>query len=319
VAVHPVTITIAPYAPDQAAAWDAFVERSPNGLMLFRRGYMDYHADRFADASLWLEADGRPIAVLPACRAGEDAVASHAGLTFGGLVLAPEARIATVVDAVAALRDHARASGLRSLRYKQVPAFLADPVASPDTYALHRAGAAVVRVEPNFVVDLAARPPVQDRRRRSARRAERAGVEILASDDLTAFWRDVLEPVLGERHGVRPVHDAAEIELLRARFPAEITLRAAFLDGAMVAGTVLYRYGTVVHSQYIAAADAGRETGALDLLFLTLLDELAPPVRFLSFGIASEDGGAVLNDGLAAWKEGFGARSLPHLVYELLP
>jgi hypothetical protein len=42
-------------------------------------------------------------------------------------------------------------------------------------------------------------------------------------------------------------------------------------------------------------------------------------VRFLSFGIASEDGGAVLNDGLAAWKEGFGARSLPHVVYELLP
>ena len=48
-AVHPVTITIAPYAPDQAARWDAFVERSPNGLMLFQRGYMDYHADRFAE------------------------------------------------------------------------------------------------------------------------------------------------------------------------------------------------------------------------------------------------------------------------------
>ena len=318
-AVHPVTITIAPYAPDQAARWDAFVERSPNGLMLFRRGYMDYHAARFEDASLWLEADGRPIAVLPACRAGDDAVVSHAGLTFGGLVLAPEARIATIVDALAALRDHARASGLRSLVYKQVPAFLTDPLASPDTYALHRAGAAVIRVEPNFVVDLGARPPVQDRRRRSARRAERAGVEIRPSDDLVGFWRDVLEPVLAERHGARPVHDAAEMALLRSRFGDDIALRAAFLDGTMVAGTVLYRHRHAIHSQYIAAADAGRESGALDLLFLTLLDELAPPVRFLSFGIASEEGGAVLNDGLAAWKEGFGARSLPHLVYELLP
>jgi hypothetical protein len=319
VAVHPVTITISPYAPEQAAAWDAFVERSPNGLLLFRRGYMDYHADRFADASLWLASDGRPLAVLPAARAGDDAVCSHPGLTFGGLVLAPEARIATIVDALAALRDHARASGLRSLVYKQVPAFLADPVAAPDAYALQRAGAGVIRVEPNFVLDLAARPPVQDRRRRSARRAERAGVEIRPSGDLATFWRDVLEPVLAERHDARPVHDLAEITLLRDRFPQDITLRAAYLDGAMVAGALLYRYRHVVHSQYIAAAAAGRETGALDLLFLSLLDELAAPVRFLSFGIASEDGGAVLNDGLAAWKEGFGARSLPHVVYELLP
>src|SRR5690349_5937375 len=99
-------LQIAPYEPHQAAAWDAFVDRSPNGLLLFRRAYMDYHADRFTDASLWLEADGRPLAVLPACRAGDTAIASHAGLTFGGLVQAPEARIAQIVDAVAALRDH---------------------------------------------------------------------------------------------------------------------------------------------------------------------------------------------------------------------
>ena len=129
----------------------------------------------------------------------------------------------------------------------------------------------------------------------------------------------MLEPVLAQRHGARPVHDRHEIELLRDRFPQHITLRAAFLDDTMVAGAVLYRYGHVIHSQYIAATEAGRDTGALDLLFLTLLDELQAPIRFLSFGIASEDGGAVLNDGLAAWKEGFGARSLPHLVYELLP
>jgi hypothetical protein len=108
-----------------------------------------------------------------------------------------------------------------------------------------------------------------------------------------------------------------EIELLRSRFADDIWLRAAYLDGTMVAGSVLYRYGHVLHSQYSAAADAGRDAGALDLLFASLLDELAPPIRMLSFGISSEQGGAVLTEGLTAWKEGFGARSLPHLVYEL--
>ncbi len=308
-------VSVTPYEPGDAADWDRFVERSPNGLMLFRRAYMDYHADRFTDASLWLSEGGRPVAVLPASRDG-DVVVSHGGLTFGGLVLAPETRLATVVEAVAALRDHARAAGLRSLVYKQLPALWSDPLASPDTYALHRAGATLLRVEPNLVVDLASRPALQERRIRAARRAERLGVEVRTNDDLAAFWQ-ILEPVLA-RHGVRPVHSLAEIELLRSRFGAGIVLRAAYLDGALVAGSVLYRYGHVLHSQYSAAADAGRDAGALDLVFASLLDELEAPIRWLSFGISSEQGGAVLNEGLTAWKEGFGARCLPHLVYELL-
>ncbi len=41
-------------------------------------------------------------------------------------------------------------------------------------------------------------------------------------------------------------------------------------------------------------------------------------MRWLSFGISSEHGGTVLNEGLTAWKEGFGARALPHLVYDLV-
>ena len=86
------------------------------------------------------------------------------------------------------------------------------------------------------MVDLASRPPLQERRLRAARRAERLGVEVRTSDDLAAFWQ-ILEPVLA-RHGVRPVHSVAEIELLRSRFPGEITLRAAYLDGALVAGSV---------------------------------------------------------------------------------
>ena len=81
---------------------------------------------------------------------------------------------------------------------------------------------------------------------------------------------------------------------------------------------MLYRYGHVLHSQYSAAADAGRDAGALDLVFTSLLDGLQAPMRWLSFGISSEQGGAVLNEGLTAWKEGFGARTLPHLAYELV-
>ena len=38
--------------------WDDFVRDSRNGTFLFMRGYMDYHADRFADFSLMAYRDG---------------------------------------------------------------------------------------------------------------------------------------------------------------------------------------------------------------------------------------------------------------------
>ena len=40
------------YSSQRKVAWDDFVKRSKNATFLFFRDYMDYHADRFQDASL---------------------------------------------------------------------------------------------------------------------------------------------------------------------------------------------------------------------------------------------------------------------------
>ena len=45
-------LSLVPYTPDRQPDWDAFVRRSKNGVFLFLRDYMGYHADRFADSSL---------------------------------------------------------------------------------------------------------------------------------------------------------------------------------------------------------------------------------------------------------------------------
>jgi len=51
------------YTPDRQREWDDFVGRSRNGVFLFQRAYMDYHADRFTDHSL-LAYDGDRLAAL---------------------------------------------------------------------------------------------------------------------------------------------------------------------------------------------------------------------------------------------------------------
>src|ERR1041385_3266326 len=76
-----------PYRPSDEAAWNALVAASPNGTFLIDRRFMGYHADRFDDASLLIARGGKLLALLPANREGER-VASHAGLSYGGLIAA---------------------------------------------------------------------------------------------------------------------------------------------------------------------------------------------------------------------------------------
>ena len=46
--------------------WDDFVSNSKNATFLLKRGYMDYHSDRFPDHSLIFTRAGKIFALLPA-------------------------------------------------------------------------------------------------------------------------------------------------------------------------------------------------------------------------------------------------------------
>ena len=72
------------YVPEYTDEWNQFVAESKNGVFLFDRRYMDYHADRFCDHSLMFYLGGRLLAVLPAHLSG-DTLCSHADeLPFDG-------------------------------------------------------------------------------------------------------------------------------------------------------------------------------------------------------------------------------------------
>jgi len=290
-----------------APAWDAFVRRARNGCFLFERGYMDYHADRFVDASLSLHRDGELRALLPAHRAG-DTLVSHGGLTFGGLLLHPGSGMQETLDLFDALVVALRARGLRRLVYKPVPHIFHRQPSEDDVYALHRLGARSVRVDAATTIDIARRPPLAKGRRHALSKARRAGIEVQRSDDLAGFWA-LLRSVLAARHGATPTHSLAEIAGLAACFP-QIELHVARHPGSAepLAGALVYRYDGALHTQYLACGPQGRELGALDAVIGHLLEHACDGLRWLSLGGSTTDQGRELNAGLAAQKEMFGGR-----------
>jgi hypothetical protein len=307
-------LEIRPYQGAMAEAWNAFNAQAANGHFLFDRGFMDYHADRFSDASLIVEEGGEIRALLPLNRSGETAW-SHQGLTFGGLIHAGLGTELTM-QALDLCAASLRAAGVRTLVYKTLPWIYPRAPAQQDLYWLFRHDASLARRDVSAAIDYRARGRVSSRRRRGAVKAEKLGLAFGPSTDWRGYWR-LLDEVLGGRHGVAPVHSLAEIELLAGRFPDRIALHAAVRGSELQAGVVMFLTDQVAHAQYIAVGDAGRESGALDGLFEHLILGHAGAHRYFDFGISNTDQGRVLNEGLIRQKEEFGASAVACDTYEV--
>ena len=303
------------YTPDDAPQWNAFVEQSKNGTFLFDRRYMDYHADRFTDASLMIYREGNLYALLPANVAG-NVLYSHAGLTYGGLITGAEATAAATVALFAGLNDMLRGEGVESVVYKAVPWIYHRVPADEDLYAIFRTcEAGLLKREISSSMSADNRLRWSHGRRYGISKARNNGVVVEESDDLNGFW-NILSANLDLRYGARPVHTADEMMLLKSRFPSRIRLYVAHREGEMLAGTVIYDTGRVVHTQYISASPEGKRLCALDAIFDKVLNHDFADAPYFDFGKSTEEGGHRLNETLIFQKEGFGGRGVCYDTYQ---
>lgn len=309
-----------PYAPADEETWDDLVSRSWNGTFLHTRRYLSV-GRAFTDASLVVEdARGKLVGVLPAAVHATDAgmIESHPGVAYGGIVHAGELTGLQMVAALEAVVDRYYHDGRQTLRYKAVPHIYHRVPADDDLYALLRVGASRSRCDVASVVDLAARRPPSGRRMRSLRKAQRSHVEIARGPESLEALSSVITGRLAEKFETEPLHDTAALLRLQSLFPDRVACVVGLLGGSVVAGSVLYRTGRVDHAQYLAADDRGYRTSALDaVLFDCLDDSERSGVRYFSFGNSTVYGGRVFNEGLFAYKSGFGAGTVVHESYDL--
>lgn len=302
-------IELVAYEPSLSPVWDAVVDRARNGHFLFRRGYMDYHADRFPDASYLAREKGRWVAVVPGHLKGDSGWATHGGLTYGGMVLSPELCTPDAIEIFRGLNRALATRGIESVHYKPMPWFHHQTPSEEDLYLLFRQGAVLESRSLSTVIPVHVPRDVQRLRRRKIRTARENGIVCRASDDLDRFW-PLIENRLGGKYGLKPVHSLAEMRLLVSRFPDDIRFYGAYAGEDLMAGCVVYHSGRVFHLQYLHATDEGRELGAPDLLVDWMVDGPAQPHDWLSFGHSCEDNGQFLNSNLLFFKEGFGGRAV---------
>ena len=315
-------LSVVRYDASHKDEWNAFVKSSKNGTFLFDRGYMDYHSDRFTDCSLMFYKHGKLLAMLPAnWRKDEGTVQSHGGLTYGGLIVPKEMIAVDALEVFSCAIDWMkRQLGAHRWLYKPIPYIYSTLPAEEDLYALFRSGGTLKERGVSSVIDLARKLPMRQSRKSGIIKAQKAGLIVDAGNmetDLEAFW-DILAGILMSKHKKKPVHTVAELRLLQSRFPDRIRLHVVRNGQEVVAGALIYDMGHVVHTQYLASSEFGKNNGALDMLLHNLITDVYADRTYFDFGVSTENGGGYLNEGLIFQKEGFGARSVVYDTYEML-
>ena len=309
------------YEEGYAATWDQFVRESRNGTFLFQRPFMEYHKDRFEDASLlFLDEKGGVRGLLPAnVRSDKGLVQSHGGLTYGGLVLGADTQATEVGEMMRLLMAYFLEKGCRALQYKLTPYIYHDYPSDEDLYWLFRAGAQLESRALSSAI-LLQNPLHGDLWHRKIKRRASEGLQLLEDnwERLPEFWNNVSD-VLETRHQNKPVHSAQEIKLLNDRLPAHVKLfTVANERDEIITGAVLFVTRQTVHVQYMEAGEEARTRRALDWLIQKLIAHYEQRgMRYFEFGISTERGGLYLNEGLAYQKEGFGGRGVCYDSYLL--
>ena len=303
------------YTADKASEWNAFVAKSKNGTFLFDRRYMDYHSNRFDDHSLLVYRKNRLFALLPGNKK-DNTFFSHQGLTYGGFITDHQATAECVCDAFDAVNAFLRSEGFLKVIYKPMPWIYQTMPAEEDVYALFvRCHARLIERDVSSTIFMPHRMKFAESRMSGIRKAKREGLTVRESDDIGAFWR-ILTDNLHRKYGAHPVHTVSEMQLLKERFPSEIRLFMAYRDQQPLGGTVLYLTPQVVHSQYISASEEGKQTGALDLLFDHLINEVDFHRPYFDFGTSAIGDTNEINTSLIFQKQGFGGRGVCYDWYE---
>lgn len=305
------------YVPEMKERWDDFVDKSKNGTFLLKRDYMEYHSDRFPDHSyVFVDGEGAFVGLLPATLRG-DVLSSHAGLTYGGLVMGMVTSATDALEMFSLLRAEMRRLGVKTLVYKAIPHIYHRQGAEEDLYALFRNDARLIVRNVSTVINMSDPIPSGRLTVKAEKRRCKAGIEVKEVESSESFWDMATENLL-LRHNTRPVHTAAELDYLKSRFPDNIRFFIATdSSGELLASAVIYLDRGVVHLQYASSTPRGKKLYAADIIYHELIYDILRDNRYFDFGISNEDGGRYLNEGLLHHKEEFGGRSVVYDIYEM--
>lgn len=310
--------------------WDDFVmEHSLNGTFLHTRNFLEYHGERFTDASLIAyKGNDTIVAVIPACvmfENGEKIFCSHRGSTFGGIVIGEDFYNIEHVQAVLILlEEYLREEAYQKIELKCTGDIFEKRNTRLINYFLYQKGYDKVEELSGYIDFNSYKEDIISNfsasRRRGYRYAEKNNLEfkyLLTNCEIGQFYHILCENL--NKFSKKPVHTLEElIEFKEKRLKDVVEFYGVYKDDELVAGSMVFKFKKdVFHTQYLAARQDKLQLFPMNFLNEKLIEcAKKQGFRYFSFGISTEREGTVLNESLAEFKQGFGIQWTLNQTYK---
>lgn len=269
---------------------------------------MDYHQDRFKDASLMIYQDAILVACVPGNSVGEQFY-SHLGLTYGGIFMKSDISKEFMKRILTELIFYLKSNYLAVQFRWQPQIYNQHHVDTLDYFNFLDFN--TFQSLNNLHVDLKADINISSKKTRGYRNGKFEKMRLEVNNDFKTFFDKILIPQLSARHQASPVHTIAEIELLSSRFPDQIKQFMVFEEKEPLAGVIFFKKGQIIKSQYAAATIEGMNKSALDYLYIEATKDFKDQnCYFIDYGHVNENDGTI-NRGLQRFKEELGAINQP--------
>jgi hypothetical protein len=181
-------------------------------------------------------------------------------------------------------------------------------------YALWYKGYQILSRELELAIPLVAsyQHNYSDTTLRGVKKAIKSGIVVTPEGSINDFWK-ILTLNLEKKHHVKPVHDIHDIQMLiKCVGQEKVKLFAALYEGRTIAGILVFLANKkVVHAQYIASDEDFQAMRPLNLVIDQIVEwSFREGYSFVNLGSCNEKGGTIINEGLARFKEGFGATGI---------
>lgn len=314
-------LIIVPFRQKYEQEWDRFVsEDAVNGTFLQSRNFLNYHPkERFVDCSCLMFKGDKLIAVVPGCVVNDSEnkiFSSHSGSTFGGLVIHKKHYYASyVIDMIKMLESYLQNNGFTKCVLKITPDLFCKEKSDLLEYALTYCGYDSYSELSTYIdfddYNKDFRKNFSHGQKENLKYALKKGmrIKIMSSDDAICEFHDVLVKNL-LKFDTKPVHSKEELmDFKNNRLKDIVDFYGVYYEEKMIAGTMLFKFGQTLHTQYLAADAEYYEYRPMTFLYYNLI-ELAQNSGYkkLSWGISTEKQGTVLNESLVAFKESFGSK-----------
>lgn len=310
-----------PYDDALRNEWDEFVEnKAINNTFLHTRKFFDHDPlNAVDDASLIFYKHSEIVAVLPAIlykHDGRQILHSHLRATYGGFVVSKRVGIKEAAEIVEQTIRFAREKKADQIIVRNPFRIFHSMLCDETDYAMWYHGFKIKSRELEVAVEL--HPNVEMTRsqyhndaKRNVKRALKH-VKIAPINNLVKFW-DLLERSYNERHGKKPVHNYRSISrLIHCVGKQKVLAFGAYYNQILVGGCIVFVANQIaLHGQYIAFDSEFKHLRPVHALIdHVLVYGSINGYRYFNFGMANEDEGRTINQGLFSIKEHFGGRGV---------